>query len=250
MSTSCLNCGHTFKGKFCPECGQSTDVGRISARVVIGDALHFFTHIEKGFLFTTRNYVVHPGISSIQYLAGQRKKYQKPVSYFLIWTGLYILLHNWIIHSYHYLLAGEVVTQMDMTGQANILLQKHFTLFILPALLSSALSVYYVLARPVYNFTEVLVISLFGGGTYFMMTFFSDFILGIIFKVNILNPPVFIWQTALSFGYNFWFSYDLFKRIGVRQLWLRLIISALLVAISGWIILFYLPVAWLYLMEP
>jgi len=246
MKTICLNCGHNFKGNFCPECGQQATIKRISAAVLFHDVIHFFTHLEKGFLFTTWQYLLHPGISSINYLAGKRKKFQTPVSYFLIWTGLYILLHNAIVNYFDYHMAGEVLTEIDKSGKANILLQKHFTLIIIPSVLCSALSVYFLLARPKYNFTEVLALSLYGGGTYFMMLFASDIILGFIFRVNVLGSPVFLWQAGLSFIYNFWVSFDIFKRLGLRLFWIRLISASILVAVSGWIILFYLPIVWLY----
>ncbi|KAA9038378.1 DUF3667 domain-containing protein [Ginsengibacter hankyongi] len=247
MSTICLNCGHHFKGNYCPNCGQKATVERITATSLMADVLHVFTHLEKGFLFTTWSFLIKPGISSINYISGKRKQFQTPVSYFLIWTGLYIVLHDKIVNHFNYLLSGEVITQLDKSGEANRLLQKHFTLFIIPAVFACALSIYYVLARPKYNFTELLVLSLYGGGTYFMMLFLSDIVLGIICKVNVLNAPVFLWQTALSFLYNFWFSFDIFKRARLRLFWLRLICAAILVAITGWIILFYLPIAWLYL---
>jgi hypothetical protein len=246
MTTTCLNCNYSFKGKYCPNCGQKATVKRLTATALFADVIHFFTHFEKGFLFTTWGFFIKPGISSLNYISGKRKKYQTPVSYFLILTGLYILLHNAIVNHFHYQVSGEVITEIDKTGQANILLQKHFTLFIIPAVFCSALSTYFILAKSKYNFIELTALSLYDGGTYFMMLFLSDCFLGGIFKVNVLNTPVFLWQAIVSFLYNFWFSYDLFKRAQLRLFWLRLILSTLVVVISGWVILFYLPIAWKY----
>jgi len=220
-------------------------VNRITASGLFKDTIHFFTHIEKGFLFTTGSFLLKPGISSIQYLAGKRKIYQSPVSYFLIWTGLYILLHNTIVNFFNYQVTGEVLTHVDTSGQANILLRHHFTLFILPALLCTAIVIFYILAKPTFNFAELISLTLYGGGTYFMMLFCSDFILGVCLGINVLTNPVFIWQGSLSFIDNFWFSYDIFKRIHLKYFWLRLIFTAFLVAIIGWVILFYLPIVWI-----
>ncbi|HEX5023929.1 MAG TPA: DUF3667 domain-containing protein [Agriterribacter sp.] len=219
---------------------------RLTATALFEDVLHFFTHLEKGFLFTTWSFVTKPGISSLHYISGKRKRYQTPVSYFLIWTGLYIILHNIIVNYFHYQLSGEVITQLDKSGQANMMLRKHFTLFIIPAVFCSALSLYFILAKPKYNFTEMVALGLYGGGTYFMMLFLSDFILGFIFTVNVLTTPVFLWQAALSFLFNLWLSYDVFKRAQLRLFWIRLVFSVSLVAISGWLILFYLPIVWEY----
>jgi Protein of unknown function (DUF3667) len=247
MSTTCLNCGHHFTGNYCPNCGQKATVKRLTPALLLAEVLHFFTHFEKGFLFTTWSFLTKPGISSAHYISGKRIQFQSPVSYFLIWAGLYIILHDAIVNHFDYTLSGEVITQLDKSGEANRLLQHHFTLFIIPAVFCSALSTYYVLARPKFNFTELLALSLYGGGTYFMMIFISDIVLGMIFKVNVLIAPVFLWQSSISFLYNFWFSLDIFKRVRLRFFWLRLICSAALTAITGWIILFYLPIAWIYL---
>jgi len=82
-----------------------------------------------------------------------------------------------------------------------------------------------------------------------MMLFVSDILLGAIFKVNILSTGVFLWQAILSALYNFWNSFDFFKRVHVRFLWLRLISVAVLVAIIGWAMLEYLPMAWVSLVK-
>ena len=248
MTVKCLNCGHIFKGKYCPNCGQKATVQRLTAAVLLKEILHFFTHLESGFLFTTWKFLVSPGITSLNYVEGKRKKYQKPVSYFLIWTGLYILVHNSIINYFHYQMTSETVAQLDIKEQSNILFRHHFTLFIIPVLLASALLLYLLLARPRFNFTELLTLCLFGAGTYFMMTFFSDLILGYIFNINTLSEKVFLWQGVLSSLYNIWFSFDVFKRIGLRFFWVRLIGVSILIAVTGWLIMIYLPMAWLYYM--
>lgn len=246
MLTTCLNCHHSFKGNFCPNCGQKANLGRLTTGTLIKDILHFLTHIENGFLFTTWSFLARPGISSINYIAGKRKDYQKPVSYFLIWTGLFILLHNAIVNFCHYQLAKELIVQMDISEQSNLLFRQHFTLFIIPVILVSATLLYFIMGKPTYNFIEILTLSLYGAGTYFMMSLFSDIILGLLFKVNILIQGVFFWQGVLSSVYNFWFTYDLFKRLNERWFWLRLICLSLSVALSGWVIMLYLPMAWIY----
>jgi hypothetical protein len=142
-----------------------------------------------------------------------------------------------------------MVNRMNIKAQSNILFRQHFTLFILPVILLSALLLYYIMARPRYNFIEILTLSLYGAGTYFMMSFLSDFLFGYVFKVNILTINVFLFQGILSTIYNFWFSFDFFKRLRLRFFGLRLITASILIAISGWLIMFYLPMAWLYFQD-
>jgi hypothetical protein len=189
-------------------------------------------------------------MSSVQYVAGKRKTYQSPVSFFLIWTGLFFLQHNGIINHFGYVLPVHTIANAGMEQQSMLLFREHFTLFILPVIFFSALIIYFLLARPAYNFTELITLCLFGTGIYFMMSAVTDFVLGLIFRVNILADNVFLWQTVLSSAYNFWFSYDVFKRSRLRLFWVRLISVSLLVAAGGWIIMFYLPMAWIYLTRP
>jgi hypothetical protein len=98
----CLNCGAEVSGKYCHECGQKVIVRRLTIKALMEEIGHFFTHIEHYFLQTTKEFIVRPGKNSIAYLKGKRKQYQKPVSFFLIWSGLYILIHNLIVRYFHY----------------------------------------------------------------------------------------------------------------------------------------------------
>ncbi len=246
MPVTCLNCGNRFEGKYCSNCGQKASVQRLSASILFEETLHFLTHMESGFLHTTRSFLLKPGISSLNYIAGKRKEFQKPVSYFLIWTGLYILLHNTIINHYHYQLTRELVTDLNIREQSNILFRQHFTIFLLPVIALSSVLLYVIMAKPLYNYIEILTLSLYGAGTYFMISFISDVVLGFIFKINILSVNVFLWQGILSSIYNFWYSFDFFNRTHIRFFWIRLLLVSALIAIGGWIIMLYLPLAWLY----
>jgi hypothetical protein len=99
---TCLNCGHTFLGKFCNECGQTAEVERVTVSYLTHEIIHSLTYYEKGFLHTIAHFLVRPGKASLKFLSGHRKEYQKPVSYILILTSLYIIVYNYIIGHYHY----------------------------------------------------------------------------------------------------------------------------------------------------
>lgn len=246
MINHCLNCNHSFKGKFCPNCGQKVTESRLTGSVLIKDVIHSFTHVDGGFFYTTWCFLARPGSTAINYIAGKRKPYQTPFSYFLIWTGLFILIHNYVIKLLHYHLILELNVPQDLLSHSNIFFRQHFTFFIIPVIILSAVLLYFVMARPRYNFIEILISCLYGGGTYFMMLLLSDLILGLIFGVNVLSFNVFMWQTVLSSVYNFWFTFDFFKRVHIRFFWMRLILVSILVAILGFTIMTYLPMAWLY----
>lgn len=244
---NCLNCGALLHGKYCSACGQKASVERLTFSVVLEEMLHFFTHFEKGFLHTLWSFLIHPGTTALNFLAGKRKQYQPPVSYLFICTGLYVLLHNYIINHYNYHLSAKILAKVNVNEQANILLRTHFTPFILAALIVNAYVIYLIIGRPKFNLAEIIILSLYGGGTYIAMLFVSDAILGLIFKINLISPGVFLWQTTLSSLYNFWTCFNLFSKVTMRFFWLKLFVTAISVAVIGLTIFVYLPLAWIYL---
>ncbi len=86
-----MNCGYPLQDLYCGHCGQKADPGRINFSFLCSEVFHFFTHLEKGFLFTSFQMIVHPGQTAKNFIDGKRKNYQSPISYFLIWTTIYIL---------------------------------------------------------------------------------------------------------------------------------------------------------------
>ena len=153
---TCLNCRHSFEGKFCPNCGQSAEIKRLTWHSLVHQTVHFFMHIEKGFLYTIWSFFVQPGKAAFNYLKGKRRQYQPPVSYILILTGIYIIVHNFIIAHYHlhYSLSttGSVV---DFRERSNIMLRTHFTPFILLIIMVSAVVIYKILGTKNFNFIEI-----------------------------------------------------------------------------------------------
>lgn len=91
-TTTCKNCGNQFTGKYCNQCGEK--VYSLEDKSIIhffSEALHFITHFE-GTLFTTLKTMFRsPGLITTDYCNGVRKKYFKPLSFFLLLIFLYLL---------------------------------------------------------------------------------------------------------------------------------------------------------------
>jgi hypothetical protein len=156
-------------------------------------------------------------------------------------------VHNAIINHFRLKLGKEVVEGLNVAEQSNELLRSHLSIFILPVIIVSTILAYFILARPRFNYMEIFTISLYGTGIYFMMLLVSDVLLGYIFHINVLSLQVFLWQTMLSSLYNFWFSYDVFKRQKMPYFWYRMILVSILTPIFGLLIMFYLPMLWIYI---
>ena len=89
---TCKNCGNPFTGKFCNNCGEKvyTDKDRSVAHL-LSEGFHFITHFEGSFFNTIVALFTKPGKFSLDYCDGIRKKYFKPLAFFLLLVVIYLL---------------------------------------------------------------------------------------------------------------------------------------------------------------
>lgn len=90
-SITCKNCGNQFSGKYCNNCGEKvyTDHDK-SILHFFEDAFHFITHFEGTFFNTVKAIFTRPGKLSLDYCNGLRKKYFRPLSFFMLLVILYL----------------------------------------------------------------------------------------------------------------------------------------------------------------
>jgi hypothetical protein len=93
---NCKNCGAEVQGAYCSHCGEKAKVERITFLYIWNETAYFFTHLKKGFLFTSWSMLIRPGSTVKNFIEGKRKPYQPPVSYGLIWIAIFILFLYWI----------------------------------------------------------------------------------------------------------------------------------------------------------
>ena len=88
----CKACNNSFTGKYCNQCGEKFfDEHSKSVSHLGEEAFHFLTHFEGSFFTTLKTVFFKPGRLSIDYCNGIRKKYFKPVPFFLFIVVLYLL---------------------------------------------------------------------------------------------------------------------------------------------------------------
>ena len=88
----CKNCGNIITGKYCSNCGEKiyTDKDKRVSHL-FEEAFHFITHFDGTFFNTIKAIVTKPGKLSLDYCDGIRKKYFKPMSFFLLLVVIYLL---------------------------------------------------------------------------------------------------------------------------------------------------------------
>lgn len=89
---SCKSCGNQFRGKYCGQCGEKvyTDHDKSIIHFFEG-AFHFITHFEGTFINTFKTIFSKPGKLSLDYCSGLRKKYFKPLPFFMLLVVLYLI---------------------------------------------------------------------------------------------------------------------------------------------------------------
>lgn len=87
---TCPNCECSHCGLYCPECGQSREVGDQSLRRLLHCAASEITSSKSRTLHTFLSFVRSPGRVTREYLDGKRARYLAPFSSYL---GLNILLY-------------------------------------------------------------------------------------------------------------------------------------------------------------
>ncbi len=89
---TCKNCGNQFVGKYCNRCGEKVYTPHDkSVPHFFEDALHFLTHFEGTFFNTLKAIFTKPGKLSLDYCDGLRKKYFKPLPFFMLLVVLYLI---------------------------------------------------------------------------------------------------------------------------------------------------------------
>ncbi len=89
--STCINCGSPLSGNFCSNCGEKvfSDHDKTIGHFV-HETFHFLTHLDGKFLTSLKAVFSKPGLLSLEYCRGIRKKYFKPVSLFLVGVIIYL----------------------------------------------------------------------------------------------------------------------------------------------------------------
>lgn len=92
----CKNCETHYQGNYCPVCGQSRKVRRLSFLNMVDDLISIFINLDNGFLRTATELFWRPGHMIRDYIEGHRKVYMKPLA-MLFCLGTIYYLTVWLI---------------------------------------------------------------------------------------------------------------------------------------------------------
>lgn len=90
--TNCLNCSAELVSSqhFCAHCGQKAVIHRLNFMHFLHEFFHAFTHTDRGIFHLLKELALRPGLVAREYMAGKRKKYFNPFTFFLIVMTLFV----------------------------------------------------------------------------------------------------------------------------------------------------------------
>ena len=202
----CLNCGHTVEESFCGHCGQRVDPERINFTFLWKEVLRFFTHLEKGFMYTSFQMVIRPGMTVKNFIDGKRKNYQPPISYFLIWITIFVFFFfgiekiygtNTVIDYGGYFGPGTD-SKLAISNLGFVLM------FVIPF---QALYLNLLVTKKLYNYFETMVATFYSLGTVILFQFVFALFALIYFMISSRSVSL---QFSDSFKviYLIWFILD------------------------------------------
>ena len=179
------------------------------------ELLHFFTHLEKGFLFTSVMMVKRPGKTVVDFIGGKRKIYQPPVSYFLIWIAIYGLLLYWIQHifgesvviNYKQYFGPKPITQYAITHLAVVLT------IVIPF---QALYMHLLITKKNYYYLEAAIIAIYCLGTIIFFQFIFAIISLCLYAIN-KQPFNIAISDSFKIAYLIWFTIDFIRIFPTRD---------------------------------
>jgi hypothetical protein len=244
MKKHCLNCGGIVTDRYCPNCGQSTSVHKITWKSFIAEFIHTLTHAEKSILGTTWQLFRNPGKMFDEYIGGKHKKYHSPIGYFLILLALSVIFQRFAISKvgFHPVIR-EGLTFSDVKSIEAFI--KHGTWLYIFTFPFSAAIFYFILARPTYSYIESLVITIYAFSFTYALFVLCYIFGGLVFSLNVLHWKFYLFQITLSLTYTLWTCIDVFRNKKLRKLWLRIPLYLLINTVIVLQLLEYLSKAWI-----
>jgi hypothetical protein len=122
----CLNCGHDISGKFCPECGQKTNLPHDSFGHMLVHFVSDYFHYDGKFWTTIKTLFTKPGQLTLEYIQGKRASYLQPVQLYIFVSAVFFLVFFQLIHinvssdgnNIHAAFSREKLQEHDMSDSA------------------------------------------------------------------------------------------------------------------------------------
>tara|TARA_R110000868_G_scaffold9349_7_gene46794 strand:+ start:5421 stop:6158 length:738 start_codon:yes stop_codon:yes gene_type:complete len=177
--TYCKNCESEIVKNYCQECGQKASVNQVTFKETIDDFIESVFSINAPLFKTLKYLIVNPGALFNNFLLGKRKRYYKPVAFFVLTTIIYLLIRSLI--GFDPLMDTSVSVNSDdemmVLARENMLMNSNNFLFLFVFSLSVFLKLFFY---KTYALAEFVVVSFYIVGIYTLLItinlFFIQFV--------------------------------------------------------------------------
>ena len=91
---NCKNCNEPVEWDFCPKCGHPVQLKRIDGKYLIRE-IGDFLFANKGMVYTLKRVIISPGAGVRQFLAEDRYRFVKPVTYVIFTSLIYTIVNHY-----------------------------------------------------------------------------------------------------------------------------------------------------------
>ena len=229
----CNNCNTVVTSEFCPNCGQRTSINKVSFKETFHDLIDQLFSLSAPLPATLKMLIVNPGLLFREYLSGKRKKYYKPISFFLLATLLYIFV-RWLIDFSPFAQtignpSSSPVIDEALMEQARDFMFRNINnlLFFFVITLALMLKVFFYRR---YMLSEYLAVSFYLAGFYTLLTTVN------LFYMKYVNPNIQVIAMMVMWGYFIYAMILFFERrkwlVGIKAFFTYLIAYVLYLFIA------------------
>jgi hypothetical protein len=215
----CKNCGSELRDMYCAHCGQKARTERITLIHLLHEFFHFFTHIERGFLFTSWHMLTVPGKTVKEYIDGKRRIHQSPISYFVIWTTVYILFLYWTERRFGENIAIDYKEYYGPVATTRFAIS-HLSIVLIGMMPFLALYLWLLVTLKQYYYFETMIAIIYAFGTVLLLQFVFAVGAAIVHSLNGISVGLRI-SDVLKISYIIWFIFDFVKLFPVNHKFIR-----------------------------
>jgi hypothetical protein len=206
----CKNCELRFRGNYCPNCRQSSEVHRITWHDIGHHFVHALFHVDKGLLYTVNEMLFRPGKTISEYLNGKRAYHFNPFLFLLLLGATASLLFV----SVHVRLIAEDIDMEAIERTSPLLAHKHFTIIGGIVLLYLTLTDFILHFKKKYTLPELFVSNSFQIGEILVFLILAFPFLYLQKLINLrLGTDIEIryFLTVFFYGYLFWVRFQFYE---------------------------------------
>ena len=259
MEATCRNCETAYPKhyNYCPNCSQKSNLHRLTFHDIVHEAIHYFTHADKGFFQLIRDLFTKRGLVAYEYINGKRKKYFPPLNFFLIIVAIFVFVatmgtpqekenvlktHPEINQIADPVDRAQTIAVYERMDKATRFLSKYSNLMAMCSLPLSALVFWLFYRRAKYNYVEHLVAGIYMTGICILV--YAVVIMPLSFWLGFKGRPAIVLFFVLQLLYFAVFYYGFLQKSTKAQFAKALGVSfvnlALWATLSSSLVRFYI----------